>query len=146
MAFMLPLSSLPEAHLHLQAVAPTRNVARDYHIRLSRDLFGFWLVDAAWGRIGGARNGNRHSFADPAQALTHIRALLARRAGAPRRIGVAYRLVEADEKARALYHMARPGTAAVPNPPRRLSSANAARAASSHPHLPCATSHCTLAR
>ena len=29
MAFMLPESSLPEAHLRLQAVDPARNVARD---------------------------------------------------------------------------------------------------------------------
>ena len=143
---MLLESSLSEAHLRLQAVAPARNVARDYHIRLSRDLFGFWLVDAAWGRIGGARNGNRHSFADPAQALAHIRALLVRRAGAPRRIGVAYRLVEADEKARALYHMARTSSTADRNPPRRLSPASAARVAPAHPHRSCATSHCTLAR
>lgn len=146
MAFMLPESSLPEAHLRLQAADPARNVARDYHVRLSRDLFGFWLVDAAWGRIGGAPNGNRHSFADPAQALAHIRALLARRAGAIRRIGVAYRLVEADEKARALYHMARTGIAAAANPPRRPFPASAARAVPSHPHLSCAMSHCTLAR
>ena len=79
---------------HLRAIDPTRNIARAYVIEASRDLFGWIVVERRWGRIGRAGRGERRAFPTESAAEVHIRSLLARRATAPRRIGVAYEIVE----------------------------------------------------
>jgi predicted DNA-binding WGR domain protein len=78
--------------LELVAIDPTRRIRRRWRVTLGRDLFGAWLVETHWGRIGTAGQAKARAFTDHAAALAHVRALLARRAGAPRRIGVAYRV------------------------------------------------------
>lgn len=84
-------------HILLQAVDPARNIARGYSIWMARDLFGAWLVETRWGRIGsGGDMGGQsctRAFADRQSACAYARAVLRRRAGAERRIGVAYRRV-----------------------------------------------------
>jgi predicted DNA-binding WGR domain protein len=77
----------------LRAIDPTRNLARQYTISLARDMFGRWVVDYRWGRVGTAGQGRRASFADDVAAQVFIGQLLKRRAGATRRIGVPYRQV-----------------------------------------------------
>ncbi|MBK6718383.1 MAG: WGR domain-containing protein [Sphingomonadales bacterium] len=37
---------------HWQAIDPSRNVARDYHLWVETDLFGWTTVERRWGRIG----------------------------------------------------------------------------------------------
>lgn len=76
--------------IHLQAFAPERNVARRYSIALSSDLFGHWIVELRWGRIGTKGQGRRISFADEGAASRFVRSVLSRRASATRRIGVGY--------------------------------------------------------
>jgi len=60
---------------------------------VARDLFGLWLVDTAWGRIGTRGRARRVAHASQADAEREVRALLRRRATAGRRIGSNYRPV-----------------------------------------------------
>lgn len=79
--------------LVLQARDPARNVARRWGVALRRDLFGWFIVEWRWGRIGTAGQMRSLAFEQEVEARRLIRRLLARRAGAKRRIGVAYRPV-----------------------------------------------------
>jgi len=79
-----------ELSLSLEARDPARNLHRAWSVEAGRDLFGCWLVETRFGRIGCPGRRLLRSFADEAAARAHIRAGLARRASAPRRIGVAY--------------------------------------------------------
>jgi predicted DNA-binding WGR domain protein len=85
-------SSLP-GHIHLQAIDAGRNIARDYRIEISPDLFGHIVIELHWGRIGTKGQRRALSFADEAPALRFIRATLARRQSARKRIGTPYRSV-----------------------------------------------------
>jgi predicted DNA-binding WGR domain protein len=85
-------NALP-AHLHLQAIDPSRNIARDYQIYAARDLFGHWIIETHWGRIGMRGQQKTHSFTEIKQAAQFIRTTLARRANTRRRFGVAYQYV-----------------------------------------------------
>jgi predicted DNA-binding WGR domain protein len=76
--------------IHLIARDDQQNIRRDYWIEQSPDLFGFTIVDWHWGRIGTAGQSRRAAFASKSAAATHVRQLLLRRDGAPKRIGVAY--------------------------------------------------------
>ncbi len=81
---------LPFTPIELTARDPARGLARRWRVVAYRDLFGTLLVETQWGRIGRAGQRLVRAFADEAAALAHVRALLRRRAGAVRRIGVAY--------------------------------------------------------
>ncbi|MEE4539770.1 MAG: WGR domain-containing protein [Erythrobacter sp.] len=78
---------------HWQAIDPARNIARDYQITATTDLFGWIIVERRWGRIGGKGRVTRASFADADAAERFVARIKARRASAPRRIGAAYRPV-----------------------------------------------------
>jgi predicted DNA-binding WGR domain protein len=77
----------------LEAVDLSRNIARSYRIEARRDLFGHTVVNLRWGRIGRRGAGLTVSFSDEDAARRFIRRTLAKRAAAPRRIGIAYCLV-----------------------------------------------------
>jgi hypothetical protein len=78
----------------LEACDPSRGCFRSYRLEAGPDLFGAWLVDATYGRIGAPGRTVRHVAADEAQARRIVRQCLQRRASASRRIGVAYQLRE----------------------------------------------------
>jgi predicted DNA-binding WGR domain protein len=78
------------ATIRLQAIDPARNIARDYHIDASPDLFGHWIISLRWGRIGTKGQSRVCSFAEQHAAARFVRHTLRRRASAQRRIGVAY--------------------------------------------------------
>ncbi len=80
-----------QPHILLAAVDADRNVRRSYLITRSRDLFGSHLVTWAWGRLGGRHSHRSCAFGDEEAAIRFTRQLLARRASAPKRIGVSYR-------------------------------------------------------
>lgn len=74
-----------------EARNPARNCFRCWRIEAGRDLFGVWMVHVRYGRIGCAGRLLVRSFAGEAAARGYVRAGLARRASAPRRIGAEYR-------------------------------------------------------
>ncbi|HWJ71508.1 MAG TPA: WGR domain-containing protein [Sphingobium sp.] len=79
--------------IHLRAIAPERNIARAYSIHVTPDLFGGWIVETRWGRIGSCGQTRRYCFSEQAVALRFVHMTLRRRRGASRRIGTAYRPV-----------------------------------------------------
>ena len=86
----LSINPAPPPQIHLQAIDKTRNIARGYRIDTSRDLFGHWIIDLHWGRIGTRGQSRTFSFAEIQAAQTFVRQTLSRRASARKRIGVAY--------------------------------------------------------
>jgi predicted DNA-binding WGR domain protein len=87
-------TALPRSgRLELVARDLTRNINRRYAIEHCIDLFGVHLVETSWGRYGTWGQSKRNSFDDPADADRAVKTHLRRRARAPSRIGVAYRVV-----------------------------------------------------
>ena len=82
-----------ERTLHWQAIDNDRNIARDYHLTISRDLFGRVTVEREWGRIGTRLRTMRETFVNEKDADRRIRAIIKRRSDATRRIGAAYRQI-----------------------------------------------------
>jgi predicted DNA-binding WGR domain protein len=80
--------------IYLEACDPARNCRRAYHLDVVRDLFGVWLVDVRFGRIGAKGRMLRLIVDDEPAARRMVRERLMRRNQAPRRIGVAYRTLE----------------------------------------------------
>ncbi|WP_231902886.1 WGR domain-containing protein [Sphingomonas melonis] len=64
---------------------------RRWSVAAYRDLLGAWVIETRWGRIGAGGRCLVRSFDDEGAARGYVQGLLARRAGAVRRIGVAYR-------------------------------------------------------
>lgn len=87
--------AFPSRLIHLRALDPAHNIARDYSIWMSVDLFGDYVVETCWGRIGGQGQRQRRSFSDAAAARHHVRAIIRKRRGSKKRIGVEYRLMVA---------------------------------------------------
>ena len=78
----------------LEARNPERHCLRRYRIEAGTDLFGVWVVEIGYGRIGTAGRSRRYLVRDEEEARRLVRSILERRATAPRRIGVAYRIRE----------------------------------------------------
>jgi predicted DNA-binding WGR domain protein len=76
----------------LEARDPARNLWRAYTLEAGRDLFGAWVVEVSYGRIGCPGRTLVRVVATEAEVCRVVRARLRRRLGAPRRIGVAYEL------------------------------------------------------
>lgn len=85
------MDTLPFTPVELVAIDAARNIRRRWRVAAYRDLFGRVMIETGWGRIGGRGRDLVRSFADEAEALRYVRALLARRGTATRRIGVGYR-------------------------------------------------------
>lgn len=81
--------------LELRARDDERNLRRRYVVEISRDLFGTYIVETSWGRIGAEGRTKRETFDDAGAAEARARMHLRRRASAVRRIGVAYAPVSA---------------------------------------------------
>lgn len=73
----------------LDACAPERRCFRAYEIAAGQDLFGFWMVEMAYGRVGTRGRTKTRSFSSRGDAMRQIQARLRRRAGSVRRIGCA---------------------------------------------------------
>lgn len=97
----MPTDSVPwPSSISLRAMDPARNIARHYQIDISTDLFGLWVVDYRWGRIGTAGQVRRASFIGADDAQDFVRRLVRRRAGAKRRIGVPYQWMNVGAEGR----------------------------------------------
>lgn len=86
--------------IDLEARSPEANHWRAYSIQVGPDLFGDWLVDVTFGRIGRPGQSKRYVALSEEEAVQQTRALLKRRLSAPKRIGVAYqcrRLIDPED-------------------------------------------------
>ncbi len=81
-----------ERWIALEAVDRARNVFRAWRCDIGTDLFGAVTVSVTFGRIGAPGRIIAHTVSDQDAAEKRLRVMLARRASAPRRIGVAYRV------------------------------------------------------
>ncbi|MBB3475432.1 WGR domain-containing protein [Sphingomonas sp. BK345] len=85
------METLPYDTLELVAVDDALGMRRRWSVTAARDLFGRIVVETHWGRMGTRGRRLRRDFGDERAAARYVRALLARRATATRRLGVAYR-------------------------------------------------------
>jgi predicted DNA-binding WGR domain protein len=78
--------------ISLEARSAVHRCFRAYQIAVGQDLFGVWLVEMSYGRIGTTGRAKVRSFATTEEALAQVDACLRKRATAPHRIGVPYRV------------------------------------------------------
>jgi predicted DNA-binding WGR domain protein len=78
--------------IRLEARSAAHRYFRAYEIAVGADLFGIWVVEMNYGRIGTVGRTKIRSFPTTEEARMQVKACLRKRAGAPRRIGVAYRV------------------------------------------------------
>jgi hypothetical protein len=78
----------------LEARDPALGRLRSYRLEVGTDLFGTWLVDVTYGRIGADGRRLRYIAADEAEARKLVQKTLRRRASAKKRIGLPYRFRE----------------------------------------------------
>ena len=76
----------------LEARSAVHRCFRAYGIDVSRDLFGAWMVEMSYGRIGTIGRTKVRSFRTTEQAQAQVDVCLRKRSTAPRRIGVDYRV------------------------------------------------------
>jgi len=74
----------------LAAINPKRDCFRSYRIEAGTDLFGTWLVEATFGRIGRPGRTLRFTACDEIAARERVRSILKLRSTAVRRLGVPY--------------------------------------------------------
>ncbi len=103
---------------HFRAVLEARDDAlgrrRAYRLEAGPDLFGTWLVDVTYGRIGTRGRRIRHVARDEDEARELVRRSLRRRASARARIGVSYRICELIDPGRWLPIMVEQGVGPAP--------------------------------
>jgi len=78
----------------LHAKNPEHNIARAYTIRMGQDLFGNWIVQIIYGRIGTKGIEKNYLCSSKDHALEKVREVLKRRKSAPQRLGCPYKKVE----------------------------------------------------
>jgi len=77
---------------YLEAKDASRNIHRAYSIAYGQDLFGNWVVETTYGRIGGKGRTIVTMVSNEDEALQYVQKALKRRQSAPKRIGVAYKI------------------------------------------------------
>jgi predicted DNA-binding WGR domain protein len=82
--------------VRLEAKCAARRCFRSYEIAVGQDLFGTWMVEMSYGRIGTAGRTKVRSFETVEAVQAQVRVCLRKRATAPRRIGVGYQLQHVD--------------------------------------------------
>ena len=74
--------------LRLEARAPALRCHRAYEITVGRDLFGIWVAEMTYGRIGAVGRTKTRSFTRIEDAAAAVTCSLRRRATLPHRLGV----------------------------------------------------------
>lgn len=105
----------------LEARDPDRGCFRAYQIEAGTDLFGVWVVDITYGRIGTRGRRIRYSANDETEARGVVRSKLNRRSTAKKRIGVAYRICELIDPAQWVFRDSA-AVATRPTEPRRVAA------------------------
>jgi len=75
---------------YLEAKDASRNIHRAYSIAYGQDLFGNWIVETTYGRIGAKGRTIVTVVDNEDEALKYVQKALERRQSAPKRIGVGY--------------------------------------------------------
>jgi hypothetical protein len=88
------LLNMLDFRITLEARNPARGCLRHYRVEAGTDLFGTWVVQISYGRIGTVGRSRSFVVRDEAEARRLTQSLLKRRATAPRRLGVGYRIIE----------------------------------------------------
>jgi predicted DNA-binding WGR domain protein len=70
---------------YLEARDPERNIHRAYSIAYGQDLFGNWIVETTFGRIGGKRQTLVAVVESEDEALQYVRKSPKRRESAPKK-------------------------------------------------------------
>jgi predicted DNA-binding WGR domain protein len=78
---------------YLQANDPEQNLHRFYRIEYGQDLFGQWIVEVNYGRVGCKGRSLITLFESQNDAQSYVKQALKRRKSSPNRIGVAYESV-----------------------------------------------------
>ena len=78
---------------YLQANDPEQNLHRFYRIEYGQDLFGQWIVEVNYGRVGCKGRSLITLFDSQMDAQSYVKQALKRRQSSPNRIGVAYESV-----------------------------------------------------
>jgi len=72
---------------YLAARDPARNIHRAYSLAYGQDLFGNWIVETTYGRIGGKGRTLVTVVNNEDEALKYVQKSLKRRQSAPKRLG-----------------------------------------------------------
>jgi predicted DNA-binding WGR domain protein len=83
---------------YLEARDPERNIHRAYSIAYGQDLFGNWIVETTFGRIGGKGRTLVTVVKSEDEALQFVRKSLKRRESAPKRLGIGYKVKTEKEE------------------------------------------------
>ena len=78
---------------YLQANDPEQNLHRFYRIEYGQDLFGQWIVEVNYGRVGCKRRSLITLYDSQKEALSYVKQALKRRQSSAIRIGVTYESV-----------------------------------------------------
>jgi predicted DNA-binding WGR domain protein len=90
----------------LRACDPSLDRYRSWSIEAGKDLFGNWMARVSFGRIGCNGRTIAHEFASEDEVRAFVRKGLRRRQTAVRRLGVAYRVVDASPEAFSIIALA----------------------------------------
>lgn len=84
--------------IRLQAQNRSRNVARHYALDVTPDLFGSWIIEISYGRIGSRGRQQTLSAVGRQEARQVVRSRLQRRSTLPYRVGARYKVerIEGD--------------------------------------------------
>jgi predicted DNA-binding WGR domain protein len=77
---------------YLEAKDASRNIHRAYSIAYGQDLFGNWVVETTYGRIGAKGRTIVTVVNNEDEALQYVQKVLKRRQSSPKRIGVGYQV------------------------------------------------------
>lgn len=84
-------------NIYLEAKHFALKHVRLYHIFLTQDLFGDWLLTTTYGRLGTRGQTKIYAFKTAQDALPKIKSILLKRATAPQRSGCQYHIVNLDQ-------------------------------------------------
>ncbi len=78
--------------LLLEAHFPEKNIFRSYRITYGQDLFGSWIVEISYGRIGSRGRSKIILANNQDEAIRYVEQSLNKRRSAHKRIGTSYKI------------------------------------------------------
>ncbi len=84
------------SYFKLRAIHPEKKIFREYNLHLSKDLFGFWLLQANYGRIGSTGKTKSYGFQDYRVSFDKMMTLLNKRLKSRKKMGCPYQIVDLE--------------------------------------------------